>query len=138
MIKMIISREFNSNSLEIWKVEVPNISSINYLVIADQKRPSTLEDYPWFSEADKEFFEPRENFIKIQFISEKDLESLNLSHSEISNVTENLLGHVAQGYCNWNIDFLIKNNAEDYINELLENHGFNRDNTSKFKYLSQD
>lgn len=135
---MILSRELNSNTLEIWKIEIPNIESTNYLIIEDQKRPSTLEDYPWLSEIDKQFFESRDNFIKVQFISNKNIKDLNLECSDISELTENLLGHVAQVYCNWNLDFLVNMNPYDYIQELLEKSGVNTTNLSKYKYLSQD
>lgn len=134
---MILSRELNSNTLEIWKIEIPNIESTNYLIIEDQKRPSTLEDYPWLSEIDKQFFESRDNFIKVQFISNKNIKDLNLECSDISELTENLLGHVAQVYCNWNLDFLVNMNPYDYIQELLEKSGVTT-NLSKYKYLSQD
>lgn len=136
---MIISRELKSNSLEIWKIEIRDIESTNFLIIEDQKRPSTLEDYYWLSETDKQFFEPRENYIKVQFISNKNnIEELNLEHSEIAALTENLLGHVAQAYCDWSLDFLFNMNPDDYIQELLETYGIDRTDISKFKYLSQD
>ena len=135
---MIISRELNTNSLEVWKIEIPNIESTTYLIIADQKRPSTLNDYPWFSESDKQFFEPKDNFIKVQFISNKSIENLNLEHSDISELIENLLSHVAQAYCNWNLDFLINLYPDAYIQELMRTFGINSADISKFKYLSQD
>ena len=74
---MIISRELKSNSLEIWKIEIPDIESTNFLIIEDKKRPSTLKDYSWLSETDKQFFEPRENYIKVQFISNKNIEEFS-------------------------------------------------------------
>ncbi|BBU37895.1 hypothetical protein APP_01870 [Aeribacillus pallidus] len=135
---MIISRELKSNSLEIWKIEIPDIESTNFLIIEDKKRPSTLKDYSWLSETDKQFFEPRENYIKVQFISNKNIEGLNIEHSEIAALTENLLGHVAQAYCSWNLDFLFNMNPDDYVREVLETYGIDRADISKFKYLSQD
>lgn len=66
---MIITRELKTNALEIWEVKIPDIESTNFLMIEDQKRPSTLEDYPWLNETDQEIFEPRENYISKRQIS---------------------------------------------------------------------
>lgn len=134
---MIITRELKTNALEIWEVEIPDIESTNFLMIEDQKRASTLEDYRWLNETDQEIFEPRENYIKVQFISNKGFEELNLQ-DEISALTERLLGHVAQAYCDWNLEFLYNEDPKIYIQKILETHGLDQYDVSKFKYLSQD
>lgn len=134
---MFIRRVYKSNLLEIWRIEIPNIESTNYLVIEDKKRPSTPADYPWLSESEKESFEPRENYIKVQFISNRNIEELNLEN-EISELTSDLLDHVAQTYCDWNLHFSFLKNPDDYVQEILKSHGIERDDISKFKYLSQD
>jgi len=136
--KMIIRRMFKSNALEIWKIEIPDTESTNYLIISDQKRPSTLADYPWLDEADKKFFEPRENFIKVQFVSNQDLQGLNLSRHDVSGLADDLLAHVAQAHCDWNIDFLRIANPDRYVRALLNKQGIKDDDVSRFKYLSQD
>lgn len=108
------------------------------MIIEDLKRPSSLKDYSWLSETEKEFFEPKENYIKVQFISNKSLEELNLEQSGIAASAENLLGHVAQIYCDWNLDFSFNIDPDEYLQKLLKIYGIDRNDISKFKYLTQD
>lgn len=135
---MILSREYNSNTIEIWNINIENTDSINYLIIVDKKRKSTVEDYPWLSEEEKDFFESRDNYINVQFISNSNLEELNISYEDISEITENLLGHVAQAFCNWNIDFTFNANSEDLLESILKKYELDKKDSSNYKFLSQD
>lgn len=134
---MILKREYNSETIEIWNVMIEDTDSMNYLILADKKRPSTVQDYPWLRDEEKDLFEPTNNFIKVQFVSNKSLEDLHLSFEDLAELTENLLNHVAQAYCDWNIDYILNSNSKDLLGDLMKTHGINRSNSSTCRFLSQ-
>ncbi|MTH54088.1 hypothetical protein GKZ89_11775 [Bacillus mangrovi] len=132
-----MKREYNSETIEIWNVMIEDTDSMNYLILADKKRPSTVQDYPWLRDEEKDLFEPTNNFIKVQFVSNKSLEDLHLSFEDLAELTENLLNHVAQAYCDWNIDYILNSNSKDLLGDLMKTHGINRSNSSTCRFLSQ-
>lgn len=113
---MNISREFKSQHIEIWRVE-DKFENEAYLAICDEMRESRFSDYLWLSKDDEAFFEPRPNYISVKYISTpKGIDSIEIE--KIKELVENLLNHVAQAYCDWNIE-LIKLDSPQAVQEYI-------------------
>lgn len=113
-------RIYNSNTLEIWQLECAAYSC--RLIMMDLGRPSTASDYPFLSSEEKELFIQRDDHIKVVALSSTDLN--NDEKSEVSSLVEDLLDHITQAHCNWNIVFETTETIETLQEKTICENGF--------------
>jgi len=119
-IGLNLFREFNSIDCEVWRVRRNETDT--FLVIKDERRPSELSDYPWLSEHETPFFEPKDNVIHVSYLVTPNI-SLGLELiAEVFEVVEQLLHHVAMAACDIILTphtFPSESDCLNYIQKIL-------------------
>ncbi len=121
-----------------------------YMAIFDFRRPSTLEDFPYLKDIEDGEDFSRENYIKVVFVSDKELEV------EMKNELIGIAGGFLENKenCHWNGDFEVvkettiselstsKKDTLVYFENLILRHGLKVNLADipmeKFNNLSQD
>ncbi len=144
-------REVRLKDFEAFKVKKDFYGdTICYMLIADFKRPSSLNDFPSLKNIEDENEFGRGNFIKVIFLYSSDIETA------IQNELVSLAGTFLENKddCHWNAEFeKIDDNTISTMNEnktemlkcfdlVLQKYNLTLNlsniDEDKFKYLSQD
>ncbi|MED3765228.1 hypothetical protein [Ureibacillus terrenus] len=149
MDQIVLCRELRLKNLEAFQI-CKGDDAISLMLIADFRRPCTLDDFPYLKgiEGENEF--GSSNFIKVFFIHGEPLN--DRLKDVLIYITDTLLAR--RNDCLWNADFIkikkekfesIIENRKDMFecfSQILNKHGYKADfhhiRDEHFNYLSQD
>lgn len=128
-------RELRLKNLEIWRYS-ENGKSEFYIIIIDLGQPSQAKDYPYLKELEQ-IEDTRENHIKTFVLSNQEFSFEQ--KQKITSVIQNLLGHIAESKCNWNVLFQVEKNIDQSKIDILKEHRFpGAFEPERFSFFSQD
>lgn len=146
-----IIRELKLKDIELFKLREGFYGEVLcYMLIVDYRRVSTLNDFPYLKEIEDEGEFGRSNYIKVTFVSKKQL------NKKLQNEVISIAGGFLENKddCHWNCFFIIaeksefdklmetKNDMLAYFEKLLATEEIRVDLKNilldKFNYLSQD
>lgn len=125
-----IERVFRFKDSEAWDLKINE--KICRLIIIDQRRPTSQEDYPYLNEK----IDSRENHIKCHIVTPCTLDITE--KDELCSITGVFLSHLAQAHCSWNIEFYENESVEQVTKNLISKFTSLQLEELNFTYFSQD